>query len=160
MGLCGLFMVLGGEGVMEDLPLGNMPEMQWGSTDSRYNTVHIESPICVSFCDFRGALFRMVLMFLFFVVFNFFLRESYVQQRQMMMSIHALMTYLDSNLSGECALLDRYGQVQGPDLGPEGSNKGVPSGTGPVTVTAQSFASIFQADDKVMANSHMTEFWY
>jgi hypothetical protein len=83
-----------------------------------------------------------------------------VQQRQMMMSIHALMTYLDSTLSGECALLGKEGQVQGPDLGPGGSNKGGPSGTGPVTVTAQSFAAIFQADDKAMANNHMTEFWY
>jgi hypothetical protein len=71
MGLCGLFMVLGGEGVMEDLPLGNMPEMQWGSTDSRYNILHIRLPICVNFFHFRGALFRMVLMSLFSFLFFF-----------------------------------------------------------------------------------------
>ena len=79
-----------------------------------------------------------------------------MQQRQMVMSIHALMTYLDSSLTGECASLDRKGL--GPDLGPGGSVKGSPSSTG--TVTAQSFAAIFQADDKAMANNHMTEFWY
>jgi hypothetical protein len=83
-----------------------------------------------------------------------------VRQRQMVMSIHALMTYLDSSLSAECAQINREGPVQGPDPGPGGSNKVRPSGTGSVTVTAQSFAAVFQADDKAIANNHMTEFLY
>ena len=39
MGLCGLFMALGDRGVMEDLPLGKMPEMRWGSAATRYYAV-------------------------------------------------------------------------------------------------------------------------
>lgn len=79
-----------------------------------------------------------------------------MQERQMIMSIHALMTYLDSSLCGECASLDMEGQ--GPDPGSGGSKKEGSVSTG--TVTAQSFAAIFQADDKAMASNHMTEFWY
>ena len=65
-------------------------------------------------------------------------RLQAVQRRQISMSIHALLTYLD------CVEHSHEQKVQGSGI------------------SLPSFAAIFAADDKILQQSkdHVTEFWY
>ena len=68
------------------------------------------------------------------------------------MSILAILTYLDSALSSEYDIISTK----------EGDGKEDNTATRKTSdiITAQSFASIFLADDKILSSNHMTEFWY
>ena len=101
-------------------------------------------------------------------------RSTFVRRRQVEMSVIALMMYTDSVLSSECDAIN-IAQVEELEKGGKGnvqdnekdevemtdSNSSTRKSKKPTNIiNAQSFASIFLADDKIMASDHMTEFWY
>ena len=100
-------------------------------------------------------------------------RSTFVRRRQVEMSVIALMMYTDSVLSSECdAITIKQIEAEeiekGKGMDNESDQVGMIDNTlntrkskKPTNIiNAQSFASIFLADDKIMASDHMTEFWY
>ena len=68
------------------------------------------------------------------------------------MSVLAVLTYLDSVISSEYDSI-----LSDEENGGSNSRKTKKASN---VITAQSFSSIFLADDKISSSNHMTEFWY
>ena len=79
-------------------------------------------------------------------------RASFVRQRQTEMSVLAVLTYLDSVVSSDYDIILSDKDNRGNDTRKTRKASNV--------ITAQSFSSIFLADDKISSSNHMTEFWY
>lgn len=99
-----------------------------------------------------------------FCYITIFVRRAFVRQRQIEMAVLSAFTFLNSKLQTSCEniILEKentqtLGQDSSTDSSTESSSR---PQRGRATITAQSFADIFLADDKFMNRNQMTEFWY
>jgi hypothetical protein len=95
-----------------------------------------------------------------FCYITIFVRRAFVRQRQIEMAVLSAFTFLNSKLQTSCdnVILEKENtQTLGQDSSTESSSR---PQRGRATITAQSFADIFLADDKFMNRNQMTEFWY
>ena len=82
------------------------------------------------------------------------------------MAVLSVFTFLNSKLQTSCedAILDEestqtLNQTDINNASSDSSTSSQPQ-RAKATITAQSFADIFLADDKFMNRNHMTEYWY
>ena len=98
---------------------------------------------------------------------------AFIRQRQIEMAVLSVLTYSNSKLqtSYENIINEKEKEKESSLTSDQNSSNDTTSDSSlssasarpqrsKATITAQSFADIFLADDKFMTRNHMTEYWY